>query len=96
MVGEIGLVKKDIAISGDAMNTTARIRSLAGEVDKDILASDVFVQELGIDKGVAQPVGSFELKGKEKAVNVYSLNFVHEPAPVDANGTLPPPDERGY
>ncbi len=82
MVGEIGLVKKDIAISGDAMNTTARIRSLASEVDKDILASDVFVEALGIHKGIAQPVGRFELKGKAEPLEVYSLNFVHEKRPA--------------
>lgn len=82
MVGEIGLVKKDIAISGDAMNTTARIRSLASEVDKDILASDVFVEALGIHKGIAHPVGRFELKGKAEPLEVYSLNFVHQKRPA--------------
>lgn len=95
MVGEIGLVKKDIAISGDAMNTTARIRSLASEVNKDILASDVFVEEMGINKGIARPVGSFELKGKERAMEVYSLNFIEVPK-TPPEGVLPPPDQRGY
>ncbi len=76
MVGEIGLVKKDIAISGDAMNTTARIRSLAGEVNQDILASGIFVKELGIRRNILRHEGSFELKGKENAVDIYSLHFV--------------------
>lgn len=91
MVGEIGLVKKDIAISGDAMNTTARIRSLASEVNQDILASGDFVEELGIHKGITRPEGSFELKGKENAVQVYSLHFVSgkrnpiQSAPLSSN-----------
>ncbi|RYD52583.1 MAG: adenylate/guanylate cyclase domain-containing protein [Sphingobacteriales bacterium] len=80
MVGEIGLVKKDIAISGDAMNTTARIRSLAGEVDQDILASEYFVQQLGISPEVAQLAGSFELKGKAEPMRVYGLNLIRKRA----------------
>lgn len=92
MVGEIGLVKKDIAISGDAMNTTARIRSLASEVNQDILASGTFVKELGIHRNILRHEGSFELKGKENAVDIYSLHFVPRPERTKKGAVSPPKD----
>ena len=42
MVGEIGEIKRDIAFSGDVLNTTSRIQGLCGEFGLDILASVEF------------------------------------------------------
>jgi adenylate cyclase len=42
MVGEIGQIKRDIAFSGDVLNTTSRIQGLCGEFGLDILASMEF------------------------------------------------------
>ena len=39
MVGEIGVVKRDIVYSGDVLNTAARIQSKCNELGKDIVFS---------------------------------------------------------
>lgn len=72
-VGEIGLVKKDLAMSGDTMNTTARIRSATGEMDKDVLASERFVRLLTREeRTVFQSVGEMELKGKSEGLELFT------------------------
>jgi len=38
-VGEIGVIKKDIAMSGDTMNTTARIRTACSDLNQKFLVS---------------------------------------------------------
>ena len=45
-VGEIGLVKKDLAMSGDTMNTAARIRTACGDYDKEVVSSGSFINLL--------------------------------------------------
>lgn len=74
-VGEIGIVKKDLAISGDAMNTAARIRSMSGELDYDFLASGDFVNSVGLPPAVVTSLGDFELKGKGEKMEIFALNF---------------------
>ncbi len=72
-VGEIGLVKKDLAMSGDTMNTAARIRSATGEMDHDVLASEQFVNLLSReDRDVFTSVGTMELKGKSEGLELYT------------------------
>ncbi len=72
-VGEIGIVKKDLAISGDAMNTTARIRSLTGKLDVTFLASSDFVNAVGMKTEDVRSVGELELKGKAKPMELFEL-----------------------
>lgn len=62
MVGEIGQIKRDIAFSGDVLNTTSRIQAMCNELDVEILASKPFadiayvlpkrvtIKELGMEK----------------------------------------------
>jgi adenylate cyclase len=45
--GEIGTIKKDIAFSGDVLNTTARIQSLCNTYGVDLLVSEKVVEALG-------------------------------------------------
>src|SRR5690348_16756356 len=42
-VGEIGVIKKDLAMSGDTMNTAARIRTYCSELNQRYIASKEFV-----------------------------------------------------
>lgn len=69
-VGELGKIKRDIAFSGDVLNTTARIQSMCNEKGVDILASKVFADLLvKLPKNTrVVKLGDELLKGKKEEV----------------------------
>ena len=75
MVGEIGIVKRDIVYSGDVLNTAARIQSKCNELGKDIVLSKYLLEKLeplpNPFKSVA--LGEMELRGKQKSVMLYTV-----------------------
>lgn len=75
MVGEIGIVKREIAYSGDVLNTTARIQSKCNELGVDILLSRNL-----LDKIKALPrqcsvkaLGAMQLRGKQQEIGLYTI-----------------------
>ncbi len=72
-VGEIGIVKKDLAISGEAMNTTARIRSMTSKMDVAFLASADFVKAVGLSAREVESIGFLELKGKSESMELFRV-----------------------
>jgi adenylate cyclase len=74
-VGEIGVIKKDLAMSGDIMNTTARLRSISSELGQRIIASKEFVISCNLKEELAVPLGKFDLKGKESSTELFSLQI---------------------
>ena len=72
-VGEIGIVKKDLAITGEAMNATARIRSMTGQLNVQFLASKDFVDSLDMKPGQYRSVGQVEMKGLSKPLELFSI-----------------------
>ncbi|MET0636298.1 MAG: adenylate/guanylate cyclase domain-containing protein [Chitinophagaceae bacterium] len=75
MVGEIGVIKKDLAMSGDAMNTAARIRSATSELKHRFIMSKDFVDRINLEGFQAQSLGQVDLKGKEGSVELFSLHI---------------------
>lgn len=75
MVGEIGVIKKDLAMSGDAMNTTARIRSATSELKHRFIMSKTFVDRIDLKEYQAQSLGQVDLKGKDGAMELFSLHI---------------------
>lgn len=75
MVGELGIVKREIAYSGDVLNTTARIQSKCNDLGVNILLSKHLIQELKSppDSFQLTPVGELSLRGKQEAVMLYTL-----------------------
>ncbi|NRB50022.1 MAG: adenylate/guanylate cyclase domain-containing protein [Saprospiraceae bacterium] len=76
IVGEIGLVKRDIAFSGDVLNTTARIQSKCNEFGVDILISNQLleaVQQESQGKFQFQSIGEVELRGKAKPLQLFTV-----------------------
>lgn len=74
-VGEIGVVKKDLAMSGDTMNTTARIRTACSALNCKFLVSQNFLELLPLKPWQAVPLGAIELKGKSEGVELYSVRI---------------------
>ncbi|MBX2875128.1 MAG: adenylate/guanylate cyclase domain-containing protein [Saprospiraceae bacterium] len=76
IVGEIGLVKRDIAFSGDVLNTTARIQSKCNHFGVDILISNQLFEALqkeGKSEFHFNSVGEVELRGKAKPLQLYTV-----------------------
>jgi adenylate cyclase len=74
-VGEIGLIKKDIAMSGDTMNTAARIRSSTSELNQKFIVSKDFYELSNLKEYQSEPLGSIELKGKSNGLELYGLKI---------------------
>jgi adenylate cyclase len=75
MVGEIGQIKRDIAFTGDVLNTTARIQSLCNELGVAILVSEDFAKiATSLPKGIEKvAVGAEVLKGKAEKMELYTF-----------------------
>ena len=74
-VGEIGLIKRDLAMSGDTMNTTARIRSACSELQQKYLCSQSFVDLVHLSEHQVRAMGGIDLKGKKEKLELYALNL---------------------
>lgn len=74
MAGEIGVIKRDIAFSGDVLNTTARIQSKCNELGVDILFSKYLLTKLNLPDQSYQSrnIGEIHLRGKEQKVELYT------------------------
>lgn len=75
MVGEIGVVKRDIAYSGDVLNTAARIQSKCNELGVNILISKNLLIGLGSLPNRFKPrqIGEIDLRGKQHSLMLYTI-----------------------
>lgn len=74
-VGEIGVIKKDLAMSGDTMNTTARIRSLCNEMGERFIISGDFLEHSQLEDFQVKKLGMTDLKGKKEDIELYALQI---------------------
>src|SRR5665647_53639 len=74
-VGEIGVIKKDLAMSGDTMNTTARIRSACNELKHHFIVSKEFVEASTLKGWQTESLGMIDLKGKDHVIELFSLKI---------------------
>jgi adenylate cyclase len=74
VVGEVGVIKRDITYSGDVLNTTSRIQSMCKDFGVEVIASGDVVAGLSLTKNfVTQPLGTIKLRGKKKEVLLSAL-----------------------
>lgn len=73
--GEIGVIKRDIAYSGDVLNTTARIQAKCNSFGVDILLSKHLLDMLNIpqDSLNQKKIGDIDLRGRVQKVILYTL-----------------------
>lgn len=74
-VGQVGIIKKDLVMSGDAINTAARIRSACSQLNHKFIASKEVIDLLDMKDWQAEPLGVADLKGKNQDVEVYALKI---------------------
>ncbi len=71
----IGEIKKQMDLSGDVMNTTARIESICNDYDANILISENLYNALPKNSHYKYTnLGAIELKGKQEKVGVYKVD----------------------
>lgn len=74
-IGEIGVIKKDIAISGEAMNIAARIRTSCGELNQKFIVSEDYFESNVLKSWQAENLGEVSLKGVEQPLQLYALKI---------------------
>lgn len=74
-VGEIGIIKKDLAMTGDTMNTTARIRSACNEHNEKFIISKAFKDKSDLKHFQVKSLGLVDLRGKAKEIELFSLKI---------------------
>ena len=74
IVGEIGILKKEITFSGDVLNTTARIQGLCNEYGVDLLISEDLYSKLNLSNNYEmRRIGACELRGKDEKVELMTI-----------------------
>ena len=73
IVGEVGVIKRDIAYSGDVLNTAARIQSKCNELGASLLFSEDILCLFPEAHFPSNFIGKVKLRGKSEAINLYSL-----------------------
>ncbi len=75
MVGEIGLVKRDIAFSGEVVGTAARIQSRCNHLDVNLLISNDLRELLSWEGTRLKPEhkGDLLIKGKMQNLPLYTV-----------------------
>ncbi|MGO8917088.1 MAG: adenylate/guanylate cyclase domain-containing protein [Stellaceae bacterium] len=75
VVGELGFLKKEIALIGDTMNTAARIQQACRDTGHRVLASAALLERIAaLPAGITRrALGPLPLRGKERALELYAL-----------------------
>jgi adenylate cyclase len=87
VLGELGVIKQEIALIGDSMNTAARLQQACRDTGHRVLASAALIERIGTlpPDIVARALGALPLRGKASAIDVYALEAgrrVMMPAPA--------------
>ena len=74
-VAEVGVVKREIAFHGDAINTAARIQGQCNALDRELLISASLCSALRepVPSFVLEEVGAVPLRGRQEAVTLYAV-----------------------
>ncbi len=74
-VGQVGITKKDLVMSGDTINTAARIRSACTELNQKFLVSKEFTELLQMKGWQSESQGMVDLKGKNESIELFALKI---------------------
>lgn len=80
VVGELGTIKRDIAFSGDVLNTTARIQAQCNAKGVQVLLSEKFAlknYDLPANTKLI-PLGTEQLKGKKEEVTLMTIERIND------------------
>ena len=86
VVGELGYLKKEIALIGDSMNTAARIQEACRDTSYRVLASAALLERMTeLPAGVQRrALGPMPIRGKQNAVALYALEIIADAGSASA------------
>ena len=83
-VGEVGVIKKELIFSGDAVNTTAHIRTKCNEYGAELLISTNLAEKLNTEAYEIKQLGDIRLKGKQTLVELNSVHLTVSSNPIES------------
>ena len=75
MVGQVGIAKKELVMSGDTINTASRIRSACTDLNQKFLMSKEMNDLLGLKDWQSESQGLVDLKGKNNDLELFALKI---------------------
>jgi adenylate cyclase len=74
-VGQVGISKKELVMSGDTINTASRIRSACNDLNQKFLVSKDLIDLLEMEEWQSESMGAVDLKGKNVDMELFSLKI---------------------
>lgn len=74
-VGQVGIAKKELVMSGDTINTASRIRSACNDLNQKFLVSKEIIELLQMKDWQTESMGEVDLKGKNENIELFALKI---------------------
>lgn len=74
-VGQVGIAKKELVMSGDTINTASRIRSACTDLNQKFLVSKDIIDLLEMEEWQSESMGEADLKGKNENIELFALKI---------------------
>jgi len=74
-VGQVGISKKELVMSGNTINTASRIRSACTDLNQKFLVSKDIIDILEMKDWQSESMGEVDLKGKNENIELFALKI---------------------
>ena len=74
-VGQVGISKKELVMSGNTINTASRIRSACTDLNQKFLVSKDIIDLLEMEEWQSESMGEADLKGKNENIELFALKI---------------------
>lgn len=74
-VGQVGISKKELVMSGNTINTASRIRSACTDLNQKFLVSKNLIDLLEMEEWQSESMGDADLKGKNENLELFALKI---------------------
>ncbi|MBC7873383.1 MAG: adenylate/guanylate cyclase domain-containing protein [Ferruginibacter sp.] len=74
-IGQVGITKKDLVMSGDTINTASRICAACTELNQKFVVSKEMNELLEMKDWQSESLGMVELKGKNESIELFALKI---------------------
>jgi adenylate cyclase len=74
-VGQVGISKKELVMSGNTINTASRIRSACTDLNQKFLVSKDIIDLLEMKDWQSESMGEVDLKGKNENLELFALKI---------------------
>ncbi len=75
IVGQVGISKKELVMSGNTINTASRIRSACTDLNQKFLVSKDIIDILEMKDWQSESMGEVDLKGKNENIELFALKI---------------------